>query len=491
MKPKRCFSKCRKLSKEECSNKPTFCQFTRGQRNYCRLRKQYLLDKKNCNITKKTHKNKNTKKNASIKIKEFMIKTGDKRRSLFLKSICADSGVCLAFGAEINKINNFFDNFSNFEYVVSPVKKIGAVSNNGFVKEIKYEREGYDAYAVLKSSAKTNADNLMYEYEVGQYINKQNKIFPCFLETYGVYLYKDDASWEHAKDKATIVPNVLKNSLQVLNKIDYSVGCLKSKYLAIMVQHIKNATTFNDFYKNAILRSNDAQIFNWKKFISIYNHEIVCILYQIYMPLALLNNEFTHYDLHTSNVLLYEPVQQSYITYNYHLLSGKTVTFKSKYIAKIIDYGRCYYSDTPNNSLKTYNKICRTSECDPNCGENNGLIILAPEYSPGSFHHISSQIRNASHDLRFAKNVAVPSVKSYLNEILGKIVYEKTFGTKENMTSGLPDKINNVVDMCDALEELINVPTYKIDNDSYFSALTNIGDFHIYQDKRPMIFTKK
>ena len=113
MKSKRCFSKCRKLTREECSNKPTFCQFTRGQRNYCRLRNSYLLDK-NCNITKKTPKNKNaknTKKNASTKIKGFMIKTGDKRRAVFLRTICADSGVCVAFGTEINKINKFFDNF--------------------------------------------------------------------------------------------------------------------------------------------------------------------------------------------------------------------------------------------------------------------------------------------------------------------------------------------------------------------------------------------
>lgn len=487
MKSKRCFSKCRKLTREECSNKPTFCQFTRGQRNYCRLRNSYLLDK-NCNITKKTPKNKNaknTKKNASTKIKGFMIKTGDKRRAVFLRTICADSGVCVAFGTEINKINKFFDNFSNFEYVVSPARTIGKESNNGFVKEIKYEREGYDAYAVLKSSSRKDADNLMYEYEVGQYINKQNTIFPCFLETYGVFLYKDDASWKHARDGDTIVPNVLKNSLRVLDEIDYSVGCLKSKYVAIMVQHIKNAITFKKFNENVTTKISDNEI------IPTFNHEMVCILYQIYMPLASMHKEFTHYDLHTENVLLYEPVKKSYITYNYHLQSGEIITFKSKYIAKLIDYGRCYYDDPPKSSLKTYNKICGTSDCDPNCGEDDGLIVLSPEDRPGSFHYISSQIRNASHDLRFAKNVVLPKKQTYLNDLLKKIVYKKTFGTKENMKSGLPDKINNVVDMCDALEELINTPTYKIDNDSYFSSLTNIGDFHIYQDRRPMTFIKK
>ena len=484
MPSKKCFSKCRKLSIDECSNKPTFCRYTKGKRQYCRLNKGYYLGK-NCDITKR-RVNK-TKKNATSKIKKFIIKTTNKRRATFLKTICSDSGVCMAFGTEIARIRKHFDNFLNFDYIVSPVKKIGAVSSNGFVKEIKYEREGYEAYTVLKSSAKQNADNLMYEYEVGQYINKQNKIYPCFLETYGVFLYNDDSSWKHAKDSNTIVPNVLKNDLTQLNKIDYSTACLKSKYIAIMIQHIKNAMTFRDFYKKSMSLSTT-------KLISRCNHEIICVLYQIYMPLAEMHRDFTHYDLHDSNVLLYEPLQNSYITYNYHLLSGETITFKSKYIAKIIDYGRSYYfddHDRKNTSRNTYRNICSIKDCDPNCGEKFGLSWLEEEDSPGDSYFISSQKRNSSHDLRFAHILATLPlpVNTYLHDVLKKIVYKEKYGTKEILDSGLPNKIHNVVDMRKSLEEVINRPTYKKDNDIYFSLHKNMGKFDIYQDKRPMRFT--
>lgn len=59
------------------------------------------------------------------------------------------------------------------------------------------------------------------------------------------------------------------------------------------------------------------------------------------MPLATLANTFTHYDLHPSNVLLCEPVLGKY--YKYILNDRTVVEFKSKYIVKIIDYGRSFF----------------------------------------------------------------------------------------------------------------------------------------------------
>lgn len=70
-----------------------------------------------------------------------------------------------------------------------------------------------------------------------------------------------------------------------------------------------------------------------------------------------------------------------------------------------------------------------------------------------------------------------------------KIVYKENYGTKEILVSGLPNRIHNVVDMRKSLEEVINAPTYKKENDDYFASLKNVGKFDIYQDKRPMRFT--
>jgi len=76
-------------------------------------------------------------------IQKFMIKHRHKIRFEYLKAICSDSGVCIAFGRESEKIKDFFNGFVNFDFIVKPIKKIGEPSTNGFVHEIKYEREGY------------------------------------------------------------------------------------------------------------------------------------------------------------------------------------------------------------------------------------------------------------------------------------------------------------------------------------------------------------
>ena len=65
--------------------------------------------------------------NAQKKIQTFMIANKDKIKSLFLKSICSDSGVCIAFGTESNNIKKFFSNFITYQYVVPPIIRIGQV----------------------------------------------------------------------------------------------------------------------------------------------------------------------------------------------------------------------------------------------------------------------------------------------------------------------------------------------------------------------------
>jgi hypothetical protein len=118
--------------------------------------------KPGCNVVKKM-----TKQNAKTTIQRFMKKTTFKRKAHYLKTLCADSGACFAFGKEIKRLMSFFE-FRTFKYSTLPFRSIGEVSANGFVKEISYEREGYKAYAALKSSLRASADNLAYEYLVGE-----------------------------------------------------------------------------------------------------------------------------------------------------------------------------------------------------------------------------------------------------------------------------------------------------------------------------------
>jgi len=420
--------------------------------------------------------------NAQKKIQTFMISNKDKIKSLFLKSICSDSGVCIAFGTESNNIKNFFGNFITYQYVVPPIIRIGQVSNNGFVNQITYEREGYKAYSILKSSTSQVSDNLLYEYMVGRYINKMVPIFPCFLETYGIFKYNTPQDWDYVKNNTSISSNIFKDNLTYLPEPTFAEGCKDAQYLSILIQHLNNAKTMFQVMKDP------NEIY--------FKYDLLNVLYQIYFPLSVMASNFTHYDLHANNILLYEPVKNKYIQYYYHPVDEENTnitTFKCRYIVKIIDYGRSYFKDgDKNDSMKIYNTVCNTPECGGSaCGIDNGFKGLLPEKYPGSFHFISSQKPNMSHDMRLLDMIKYSNYPLFpeVEEMLKDLKYETQFGTKEN-TDNNSDSINNVHDVLDALDQIVNMEKWKKQNDHLYAKLgfSKIGDLHIYEDGRPMNF---
>ena len=256
--------------------------------------------------------------------------------------------------------------------------------------------------------------------------------------------------------------------------MNYSIGCKSSKLIAILIQHIKNAPTLENWIFMAMDLDNG----------KLNNYELVCILYQIYMPLSILSDVYTHHDLHDNNILIYEPIIGSYITYKYHLDSDVIVQFKSRYIVKIIDYGSNYYNDGENNSKNTYDKICAIKDCNPRCGQQFGLGKLAS----------TSAKKNMSHDLMLINYLKIQLNRSIISSdkllsLFSKVLYsnhsEKIGFTK----SGLPDIINNVNDACEALGELINNPDYTSPV-LYSDESKNIGVFHINKNGEDMKFVK-
>ena len=286
-----------------------------------------------------------------------------------IKTACdgVDSRLCLAFGTFSQEIKSYFAGFNNFKYATA-VNLIGKKSVNGFVNEIEYEREGftagtYKSYAILKSTKNLLADNLMYEYRVGQYINTFNRVYPCFLETYGLLKYKTDQDWEKlASDNVETDPHERVEFLKglAIQPLDYSAACTESRNLAILIQH------FNNFYAlNDIVSDQD-----------FFQKELMYVLFQLYIPLAQMKDTFTHYDLHLNNLYVYEPAPGKYIQYHYYLVPGMPpVSFKSKYMLKIIDYGSSYFKDEDEDSQTLIDKICKIpTKCDNDdgCGQNVG-----------------------------------------------------------------------------------------------------------------------
>lgn len=406
--------------------------------------------------------------------------------------VCSDDNVCLAFGDLTEDIKTFFNGFINFDFVVSPIERIGTVSVNGFISQIKYEKDGYNSYAILKSTAKPNADNLMYEYIVGQYVNKLNKQYPCFVETYGLYKYTCSQMWNIFKDNqqgmadATEVSQLLKLGLTYETEIDYNLSCKESQYMAILIENLKD------------IRPLMSLLYN-QEFLE---YELMNALFQIYIPLAKLKNNFTHYDLHLNNIQVYEPVEEKYIQYHYSLLIDSqpvVVSFKSKYMMKILDYGRCYFNDetTGINSKEIYDKqICNENaspECNPYpnaCGKFNGYAWLEDDTpNPTSRHYISGQHKNISHDLRALYNISQFSLKPQMKpkfqnkqsitDFLDKVVYVEEYGTSENVSMGYPRTINNVEDAAKYLTDYVSklLPIRK--NDRYYQSNIKLGDLYI------------
>ena len=427
-----------------------------------------------------------TKKRARKTIGTFMKKTEYKRKSMFLQAICSDSGVCIAFGKERKKILDFFNGFSKFDYLKS-VKAIGGVSENGFIKELEYEREGYKAHAILKSSRKKSADNLMYEYFVGYVINRTMlNLVPCFIETYGHYRYRDESDWTQFQ---AVTPS--NNDLNTIllpfprGTIVYDDACKYSKTLCVLTQHIKGAESIGDkIYKGA------------PDFDFIINN-LVSSVYQLYYVLSLFQTEFTHYDLHPENVILYKPVNGKYIEFHYHLKDGSIVTFKSQYISKMIDYGRCFINRKGVGSEDHYKDLCKSKMCNTwreKCGDESGNGWLEPPPQKKD-HYICSYVSNRSHDLRLLNGlstkipwygeplVADTRIRNHLKNIFGRVKYEGDYGTPPVVGKLDRVKIEDVADAELCIRYVMQTDEQKAANESYYSGMSKLGDLHVYGDK--------
>ena len=426
--------------------------------------------------------------------------------------ICSDNGTCLAFGNNVDKIKKMFNDFVDFKFA-RRMKRIGAQSANGFVTQIEYLTDDvhpYKSYAVLKSSASKTADNptpdnLYYEYLVGKlFINRQTKIFPCFLETYGSFFYKTEDSYDKIKDliRNEYTPaGILSDQLDFIPKITdpvINLSCRDSQYVAILVENIKDVKSLGDYLKDD----------------NFLIYDLLGVLYQIYLPLSKLFDTFTHYDLHTENVLVYKPFSDKYITYNYHISKGRSIKFKSKYLVKIIDYGRSFFDNGVVSSRNIYNVLCNQPLCnniDSICGDGQGYWL---DNQPGSKKndYITPIRANMSHDLRllkiikekidsdikiyhsietkYKKNMLKVIKKNPIFALLNKIIistkYDTKYGTPQ-IVKYTQNILYNVSDAYDDIEELIvNANTIR-QNDEYYQDYTFGGELNIYMDK-PMKF---
>ena len=395
-----------------------------------------------------------------------------------IQNVCTKSGSCIAFGAESDKIKTVFNEF-DLEHVHGDINRISKGSN-GFINELMFKHEENSYYAVLKSTSESRADNLMYEYKVGLFLNTVSKLYPCFLETYKLYKYNTPQIWEYAQRTKKIPPSIFKTLLteQPYNLVE---ACRSSKYIAILIQHLKGAISF---YKLLIDGPKS------------FNYDFFTLLYQVYFILDVMKDVFTHYDLHGGNVLLYELSPDKYVQYHYHS-ADRTIAFKSIYLAKIIDYGRCYF----NESADIKKILCGIPECtlrvrgfrDQPCGDGFGFSSL----NGVSEWHLNSSVKNESHDLKLIYSLSRQIKQEFKNltdftrkrvdYINNHTVFKDEFGTPEQKDCNQGD-ICNVSSVCDYLIHVFKYMNLDAMFNLYYSGRTKLGDMHIYSDGTPFTF---
>ena len=430
------------------------------------------------------------------------------------------------------------------------MKQIHADSTNGIILQLEYKKAGYTAHTVLKKSIYNNSDNVMYEALVGFFLNEKSLTFPSFLETYGLYDFSGGVDFnklieynlslskinkklkeqDYILNKLNVATNTIEinnkafakklitayniNQNDLISKIDIELleilrlmknntikpqlttltninettiknACKYPTSYAVLIQHLKNVKTMRDMNKNPTFVKN----------------ELIYALFQVYMTLASISKIFTHYDLHDKNVLMYEPVANSYIEYHYHI-NKEEVVFKSSYIAKIIDYGKCYFKrkNYYSEGVPIWESFINFDECKSTKSLSS--------FSTKSMEYVkmNSAIKNESSDLKLIQFIKdqlkfYPKMKPEWMTRMPKIIfgeglfehpnpeYDEYFeyhGTEEKEKSGLPESINNVTDAYMFLKDEVKKPPQISSNDSNYSGMNKLGELHIYDNGDPM-----
>lgn len=422
-----------------------------------------------------------SRKNAKRIIARTMEKNRSNIKSHYLKALCSDSGVCLAFGKKRNKIKSFFNNFSDFSLVKQNAKRLGVPSSNGFIYEIPYEKNDYKAHSILKTSINAQSDNLVYEYFVGKHLNDLGAYFPCLVETYGLYQYKSMKAWNTARrskqirnlndflTEVKLPDNFDFNDKSIINILKDS--CNQPMFQSVLIQHFHGVESFEDYIQ--LCNSMNGQDADYTQ---------LSALFHVYFFLHHNRETFTHYDLHTDNVLLYQPFSDpdKKIEYTYHIGDNKTITFQSSYIVKIIDYGRSYI-----RGVKKFHKtVCKQKECDPECGNNlgYGLIDKVPP-KLNNFYNITSMYPNVSHDLRLY-NLTKNRSRNSIIGMLKAPLYVHEYGTppvhKNNTNT------RKVCNVTDAYMEILNKMILVEDDISSTPNENIVAKITVHGKKTPM-----
>jgi hypothetical protein len=235
--------------------------------------------------------------------------------------------------------------------------------------------------SVMKIPKMGRKDNSVREYLVGKELNAVAQYFPAIVRTDAVYGFKGNA-----EDVAAVLRTIKPIAKNIDDVNTMKGACENAGHSALFLHNAQGAT-----------------LSSYRGHAAFADHELLGVLLQVYYTFFMIKNDFTHHDLHCSNILVHRPHPQKCTKYRFLFNSdGNTgtkewVEIKCAYTAQVIDYGRMYnkkVADLVKRGIGV--AACNTTQCGRK-GENCGFKYLR------SSHNYDEH--NDSQDLRLLKEV--------------------------------------------------------------------------------------
>jgi len=372
-----------------------------------------------------------------------------------------------------------YQNFSNLDLMLSPIKPIGAGSANGFINLIKYKNltDSKIFDTVVKTSREKEADNNFYEFNVGRCINVIKQYYPNFIYTFlyfnlsptlkSIIEPKGELKRASYTDMQFFKQNIehikVATKPSSVEQSDIESGCSTNDRASVLIENIPNGISFDE-----LIIDPDFNI--------DYNYNIFSILFQIYAVLWALRKIYTHYDLHSGNVMFVKLPNTIKIVYN--ILDKEYLIF-TKFIPVILDYGRSYINcsklDSTLITSETYAEKACNSDCnhskDKHTCVNNSLKFYKYNdkwFDNSNFYFINPRVKNESFDLRFINSIMTQNVKDcdikqkYLQKFNIQNNPEWFDPQTKNVSYGVKEQWNNTYEKAGKILNSENVLTFLI-----------------------------
>jgi hypothetical protein len=270
--------------------------------------------------------------------------------------------------AEIDTFKRIFcsiqTNPSNFARLFKIMEVLPISSANGvvIVVETKSKKPIIDNQLLVKIPQAITSDSVTYEYYVGEVLNtlRINRLTDNFALVYGLISCGfNTAITDYLRDidKTQNIPRIeqinndLKNFIQTENNSDLCDNKFPNKP-HIIYEYIRNVTTSKtQTFDKYMSRLSDRKLKKKERNEIEMNIINLTIMIMYSLQVAQDNFDFTHYDLHTNNILVIELTNPEPVKIMYR---GKNLKIMTNVIPHIIDYGRAYVN--PQRAQEIINK---------------------------------------------------------------------------------------------------------------------------------------